>query len=452
MKRFYYCFMLLTAVLFVACEKSNSDSPNEIELSKDTQTEQTVFADNTSKNEGIKFNATSDWTATVSEIAVGRSETNGVEWLKLSAYRGNAGQNTINLTFTENFTGKDRKAQISIHCGETTIIIIVEQKAENSEGKLLKLVDKITYIETITSTENQNETETMAFKYDSNGRVAEIQKEFASNYESVKGIYRFDYNIVDEVRVTYSTDNDTENILITLNDQGFANQIKFMDEHMYGDYYVDFKYNENGQLASVEDYMGTSLEESANLYYTDKALTKVEFWEKGYDKDIQEFPFNTLYPNKYENKIVSNIDPNSFVFYIDDDYQFLYLLRYLGVPNKYLFQFFSDTDDEVDYSIGTCPYPNYTETYTVTETIYENENGYHYNYTFDEDGCVTSIGLDKPYKKVKKTYTRTSGSEPVNPEAPEEYYEYMWEQSKLVKTEDAGSGVDNAKHIISYKE
>lgn len=452
MKRFYYCFMLLAAVLFVACESSDSDSLNEIELSNDTSKEQTVFADNTSKDEGIKFNATSDWTATVREVAIGRSGANSVEWLKLSAYSGNAGQNTINLTFTENLTGKDRKAEITIQCGLTIITITVVQKGENSDGKLLKLVDKITFTADVTSYESGNEEETMVFKYDSNGRVAEIQKESTSSYDSEKGVYSFDYNIVDEIRVTYSTEYDTENMSVALNEQGFATQINFFDEHMYEDSKVEFKYNEDGQLATVRSYDYTSLEETFNLYYTDNAITKYEIWERGSDKDIQEFPLNTLYPHKYENKTVSNIDPNALSFYLDDDYQFLYMLRYLGVPNKYLFEFSDGGDDEYAYTIDQgCDKPNYTETYTTTEIIYDNEDGDRLEYAFDEDGCVTTVTNKDAYKKVKKTYTHTSGSEPIYTGEHGEPY-YSWGESKLVKTEDAGSGVNTYKSVITYKK
>lgn len=449
MKSFYYCFILLASVLFAACESSDSDSLSEIELSKDTSKEQTVFADDISKNEGIKFNATSDWTATVREVAIGRSEANGVEWLKLSAYSGNAGQNTISLTFTENLTGKDRKAEITIQCGLTIITIAVVQKGENSDGKLLKLVDKITFTADVTSYENGNEEETMVLKYDSNGRVAEIQKESTSSYDSEKGVYSFDYDIVDEIRVTYSTEYDTENMYVALNEQGFATQINFFDEHMYEDSKVEFKYNEDGQLAIIRSYEDTSLEETFNLYYTDKAITKYEMWERGSDKDIQEFPLNTLYPHKYENKTVSNIDPNALSFYLDDDYQFLYMLRYLGVPSKYLLEFFEGNGDyEGSRAEEWCDKPNYTETYTTTEIIYDNEDGDRLEYAFDEDGCVTTITNKEAYKKVKKTYTHTSDSEPVYPGAPY----YPWGESKLVKTEDAGSGVDTYKYVITYKK
>jgi hypothetical protein len=289
------------------------------------------------------------------------------------------------------------------------------------------------------------------FKYDSNGRVAEIQTEYTSRYDSKKGVYSFDYNIVDEIRVTYSTENGTENMSVALNEQGFATQINFFDEHMYEGRKGEFKYNEDGQLATVRVDEYTSFAGYYNLYYTDKAITKVELWEQGSDKDIQEFPFNTLYPHKYENKTVSNIDPNALSFYLNDDYQFLHMLRYLGVPNKYLFEFFDGGDeDSTSTDWGECDKPNYTATYTTTEIIYDNEDGDKLKYAFDEDGCVTTVTRKVPYKKVWKTYTHTSGSEPIYYRGEVPYY--MWGQSKLVKTEDGGSGVNTFKYVITYKK
>lgn len=131
MKRLF--FMFLATLTFVACDKGGDDTPKPIELTGNTKTTQTIYADETSKADGIKFNATAPWTATVSGVDV-RSGSD-VEWLTLSVYEGKAGEQTLTLTLLLNTTGLDRKAEIKISCGGTTITITVEQKEVTQSGE-----------------------------------------------------------------------------------------------------------------------------------------------------------------------------------------------------------------------------------------------------------------------------------------------------------------------------
>lgn len=125
--------MLLALFAFASCSKDESDN-KEIVLTGGTTTTQTVYADQTSGvGNGIKFNATARWTATVSAIA-GKSGGSDLDWLALNAYSGGAGEHTLIMTLKENTTGADRKAQISIVCGGTTIRISVEQKGTTQNG------------------------------------------------------------------------------------------------------------------------------------------------------------------------------------------------------------------------------------------------------------------------------------------------------------------------------
>lgn len=130
-------FALLACAALVGCNKEN-DLPKEIELTGGTQTSQEVYADETSKNDGIKFKATAPWTASVTETAT-RAEGSDVEWLQLSAYEGKAGEQTLALTLKVNTTGKDRKAEIKIVCGATIITITVEQKGATEGGEIPQL-------------------------------------------------------------------------------------------------------------------------------------------------------------------------------------------------------------------------------------------------------------------------------------------------------------------------
>ncbi len=58
MKRInYYLGAILLASSIIACSSNEEPVPGSIQLDKGTQTEQVVYADETSKSEGIKFTA-----------------------------------------------------------------------------------------------------------------------------------------------------------------------------------------------------------------------------------------------------------------------------------------------------------------------------------------------------------------------------------------------------------
>ena len=141
-KIFYYVSALLLAgALSWSCSDGDNDGGDGgnggIVLDKGTQTEQVVYAnDKSGKNEGIKFTAQGPWKAEVKEVSTKADAAVAptVDWLALSQYSGDkAGDYTITLTLKQNFTGKTRKAEICIICGDTVITITIEQKAEKSE-------------------------------------------------------------------------------------------------------------------------------------------------------------------------------------------------------------------------------------------------------------------------------------------------------------------------------
>lgn len=128
-------FALLAVVAMVACEKEGG-SQKSIELTGGTSTNQTIYADETSKAEGIKFKATEAWTANVTAV-IGKAGGSEVDWLKLNMYEGGAGDYNLIMSVLVNSSGSDRKAQIKIVSGQTSITIIVEQKAVLASGELI---------------------------------------------------------------------------------------------------------------------------------------------------------------------------------------------------------------------------------------------------------------------------------------------------------------------------
>ena len=113
MKRFLAgCFSLLLAAFVAGCD--DDDAPRDLVLSDNTQTTQTVYADQTSgTGGGISFTALSDWTATVSDVTGTKAASDGtVDWLTLSAYSGGPGDYTPNLTPPRHRTGPSRTAPL----------------------------------------------------------------------------------------------------------------------------------------------------------------------------------------------------------------------------------------------------------------------------------------------------------------------------------------------------
>lgn len=128
------CIMLLS---FAACSDDDNGTGKDIELTGGTQTSQTIYADEINgAADGIKFSTTGAWQATVSELQLRTASDNAVDWLTLSQYNGDkAGDYTLTLTLKENYSGKDRKAEIKIISGNSSITITVEQKGTTESGE-----------------------------------------------------------------------------------------------------------------------------------------------------------------------------------------------------------------------------------------------------------------------------------------------------------------------------
>ncbi len=144
MKKFFRAALALPLVLFaVSCSESNDDGGDDkpVKLSPETKQEQQVYADDEQAPAPIKFTATAPWTATVAEVAT-KAEAGRVDWLTLSAYSGGAGNVSLTMTLSPNYTGQDRKAEIRIACGGTIITITVEQKGTTESGEKPEDPDK----------------------------------------------------------------------------------------------------------------------------------------------------------------------------------------------------------------------------------------------------------------------------------------------------------------------
>lgn len=135
-----YSLMFFVTLLIVACN-GDSDVQSEIKLADNVPTSIVLNADE--YEETIEFTTNDDWAASIT------SETDeSVSWIGLSPDKGNAGDNKIIIRLEQNFTGIARKANLVITCGESSVMIVIEQKAETSYGIIVNtsLVDGTWYV------------------------------------------------------------------------------------------------------------------------------------------------------------------------------------------------------------------------------------------------------------------------------------------------------------------
>ena len=470
MKRITYLAgcLLLTGALCWSCSDDDGDdngngSGNDgAVLDKGTQTEQVVYAnDKGGKDEGIKFTAQGPWKAEVKEVptkAEDATVAKTVDWLALSQYSGDkAGDYTITITLKQNFTGKSRKAEIHIICGETVITITVEQKAEKEDGVKLKRVKSVNFIENYGSgyaeqEGNDGDKATYTYSYDEQGRVAKVVEHWdVSATEKETDTYMFDYHIVGEITVnrhyksSYTDDigqqhpsEDNEKYLLTLNDQGNVVNIKKADDYDEADTKVG--YTEDGRLGKLwEDTDKDGYEWYEKFFYTDGLLTKAEIYESDYDTEVQELQINELYPNRYP-ATGTNIDFNAFLFEVgmDDIEAILYQIGLLGKGSDCLMEIggYSENDEAVS------PSPRYTEPgkvykKTVKRIKYpEEEIALPAKYEFDGDKYVTKFSYEDSYELYEYYYEIHVGYELMDPEVPDMGYKYEIKNEKWTKLRD----------------
>ena len=310
LKKSLFLALLTIGVAMASCSDGDDESSKTIELTGGTQTTQTVFADETTLHNGIKFTATEAWTATITEVATTKAAAGRVDWVELSAYSGGAGEFTLTMTLQPNLTGQSRKAEIRIVCGDTTIVIVIEQKGTTQDGTLQKMIRKVIYEYTDNEDEykSSNEYKSYEFKYNSLGRIAECVRKNGPDASEANLKYTetiaFDYTIANEIRIQNrriyhdgtSSDGEIEKSTVMLNEQGFATRITFPAD------YVGFEYNADNRLSKIDntntkdDYDKLSEQEKKDFKYIDETGENVFYQTK---KTIGD---NNFYRNKKEEK------------------------------------------------------------------------------------------------------------------------------------------------------
>lgn len=458
------CFLyLLLAIALGACsDDEGTTTEGAVVLDKNTQTTQTVYADETQKNEGIKFTATEPWTATVNEVKT-KAEGSNVDWLKLSAYSGGAGEFTLNLTLTPNTTGKSRKAEIRIVAEKTVLTITVEQKAETENGvePKVKPVKKITcklvdnavkakypdYIDIVTEKQ-------FTFSYDDNGRVKELVRKEIDGRTQISTM-TFDYATAGRIKMSekgayedgsYPFD---ESYVAILNEQGNVTNLQ-ADDKVTGEFedYIRFSYTADNRLAGWKDADAGSETSYVKYSYADGLLSKYEYANgKASDDDrILNIDMDKAYANKYPNN--ASVDA-LWTLEDDDDYDFLYLIGRLGKTSDYLPEILPGSSfryDEVSAMMPIYTTPNITVDGAYF-SIEWSDKDLVMNYTYDANKCLTGIKTERAFTVTKTTYKVHVGSELVDSHNSEAGYQYTTSDKKTV---DAGNGKNVYTWTIEY--
>lgn len=455
----FYSLLLLLAVALTSCDEVLG-TQDQIELVDGTSTS-LIFNADESGDATIKFVAEAAWTASVSEITASKSGES-ISWLKLSSYGGEAGEYTITVSLTKNFTGASRKAEIKIVCGESEVVITIEQKGETSTGVVAKKIKKIVYKETDNSSLDKGETPyesdfTLDFSYANDGSVARIIEDMKYSYDSERSTYtyNFNYDIVGEIQVEKKNSryDETDNYLVKLDDRGNATEVSKNGKKL-----ASFGYTNDVRLAKMvqyDEYNDDEVDYQDIFTYDNGVFSKYTTTDNG-DGENDEYIFDASYfANKYPNN--GMIDMMGFIgggF----DYDFLFYIGRLAKTSDYCLEKIPGDgcyEDNISHPIETKGPNQYIKTVTGKSADYSDEPT-PVEYKFDEDKNLTEVKIIYPYKINEYSYeVWTTDKYEERPEWNEELQQevmvkYYFTTTKNHKSEYVKSGNDYYTYTISY--
>lgn len=114
-------------------EGTGEQESKEITVKDKSALTQSVWADETTTAKEISFTTTGPWTSSIATTNASRAAVDG--WFSITPESGDeAGDHTVAVTLAPNRTGQQRKAVVTILCGNSDIKITITQKAENKNG------------------------------------------------------------------------------------------------------------------------------------------------------------------------------------------------------------------------------------------------------------------------------------------------------------------------------
>lgn len=453
-----YSLLLLVVVSLAACNESITSKL--LQLADGTSTSLVFNADD-SGDATIKFTADAAWTASVSEVAASKSGES-ISWLKLSSYGGEAGDNTITISLIKNYTGASRKAEIKIVCGDSEIIITVEQKGETSTGTVAKKIKEIVYKETDNGSVDTESTPykkeySLAFSYYEDGTVARITKNITdyNGYNSTI-TYNFNYDIVGEIQIEEKNSNydEADNYVVKLDDRGNATEMRKNGEIM-----ATFGYTNDVRLGKVVTYEYGE-EDDQYIFSYENGLMSKYFYDGEYEND-DEYTFgDSYYTNKYPNN--GMIDMMGYLVN-DFGFDFLFYIGRLAKTSDYCLEKIPGYGSDMGVNAAVTDESKLKNPNTKIETVTGMSAKYSdeptpVEYTYDNDKNITGIKISVPYEVYSYSYEIwTKG---------ENYFYEKWEKDeetgepKLVKyyetetrnrqSEFVKSGKDYYTYTINY--
>lgn len=383
-----FLFLFVATCLF-SC--SDDDVNESIRLTGNTETSQVVYADETSKPDGIKFTAAAAWTATVRNVATTRSSE--VDWLSLNMYSGGAGEYTLTMTLQPNLTGQDRAAEIVITCLDTVIRIRVEQKGTKADGeqpidKPKRLVDNVIYKwEDSKDDWRQNITE---YTYNSDG-----------NIELIAVYSDFDENgILDDEERKEGLDCKVE-----LN-YDKANQKVYVKKTEYNEKDASQNYYHTGELTLNAD--GYAVEAKYETDYDGCVETYHITYQDGYIVDVKAVEGNDDWANpyveepKWENGNLVKVTckrGSSLFGYTDITYGDDVNRSDVSLDLNFIIantECYSNFCEDSNHGLKACGFFGArSSSMMITEKgVYKENSSYTYTYEKDEKGYITKVVVD----------------------------------------------------------
>ena len=458
----FYSFLLLVAVALTACDEEITNKL--IQLADGTSTS-LVFNADESGDATIKFTADAAWTASVSEVATSKSGES-ISWLKLSSYGGGAGENTITVSLLKNYTGASRKAEIKIVCGDSEIVITVEQKGESSAGTVAKKIMKIVYEEEDNRSVDTESTPyedafAMDFAYDTDGRVVRIiRNETDYNNDITNITYKFNYDVVGKIQVEEvarkqgSDYADTENYTVKLDSRGNAVEVSRMgdDGPM-----ARFGYTDDVRLAKMEEFEYGELACTNIITYKDGLMSKLETKSKYNGNDVIDIDASWFANKNPNNGMIDMMGYWGYGF----DFDFLYYIGRLGKSSDYFFDKMPDDWDEDGALNDMVGYTDPAGTVYKHDYLSSRSSGdSKITCEYDNEGNLTKVQQSYPYDVYRNYYEIRVTDEVVcveykdgNPENQDPENMIIYRKGvyqKESETPTGKSGVDYETYTISY--
>lgn len=373
----------IVLALFAACSRNGpKDELKEpqVVLHEGTETEQTVYADETSLSPGIFFTATAEWRAVVQAVSGCGADTAAnrqVDWLQLSQYEGKAGSCTLALTLSINHTGKDRQAEIAIICGTAAVVVKVEQKGTDKDGNLpdVPVISKDRLITRIVKKEENGDEVIHDFFYDDAGRVVKISRSELWGNGRFTDTYTMLFSYAD-AQVSYERTHLTDGMespdkyssLVTLDEEGRAVSGEYIDDEWKDSYTL--AYNAAGCLIRcVRKHVDPDFESvtEENLVWNDAGNLVEAGWETGTLRHLTDKADYGVVLNK------ANLDLNWFLVLDSEGFNLA-----TGEPSKFFAM------------MGYCGKRTKNMAKQVIEGTYPSST-ITFNYQLDGDGFISEI-------------------------------------------------------------